>query len=345
MQFPRAQLADALLSALGEPAAPALQYGWPEGAETLRRWIAERLAARGAKVDAGDVIVTSGAQEAIAIAAQLALAPGDRVRVDSASYPAALDLFRGRGAHPAAGGGSHRACYLMPQIANPRGVGMTEEQRRAVLDERIAILEDDAYAELRFDGRPGRPLLADARNRVWHIGTFSKVLCPGLRVGWLVPPPRFKQRALRLKHDRDLQASSLGQEVLVRYLQRCDFDERLVKLRHFYRVRAHRLAQAVARHLPAWRFRYPEGGFSLWVETGEDLDDAHFLQHAIDLGVSFDPGRLFRPGGASRPLALRLCFSLEPAIRLEEGVRRLARAWHTVSTGKKKDLHSPTFGC
>jgi 2-aminoadipate transaminase len=300
MQFPRGALGAAFMRAIGEPAAGALQYGWPEGAEPLREWIAARLRARGADITAGDVIVTAGAQQAIAIAAELALDTGDRVRVSPASYPAALDLFRSRGAHPAAGGRDHQAAYVMPAVANPTGTSMSAEERTALLDEGIDIIEDDAYA--------------------------------------VVPPPRMRARALRLKRDRDLQASSLGQDVLVKYLERADFDARLVRLRRFYRARAYRLARAAARFLPQCRFSVPEGGFSLWLESDSHADDTQLLQRAVELGVSFDPGRLFRPNGASRPLALRLCFSLEPAVRLEQGIHRLAAAF-------PEDLHAPTFGC
>src|SRR5262249_26260443 len=163
---------------------------WPEGRAELREWIAARLCARGADVGPDDVIVTSGAQQAIAIAAQLALERGDEVGVDAETYPAALDLFRTRGGRPRARwGGATPLFYAMPAIGNPRSRPMGPTARGALLLGALQIIEDDAYAELRFDGRTPRPLLADGRARVWHVGSFSKTLCPGLRVGWLVPPP------------------------------------------------------------------------------------------------------------------------------------------------------------
>src|SRR5688500_137365 len=134
---------------------------------------------------------------------------------------------------------------------------MGPELRQRLLAGSRRIIEDDAYGELHFEGPPGRPLLADAPQRVLHVGTLSKTLCPGLRVGWLVVPARLRRRALRLKHDSDLQPSSLAQEVVDAYLGRTDFDRRLVTLRRFYRRRAHRLCQALRRHLPRWRFDPP----------------------------------------------------------------------------------------
>lgn len=326
-QFPRQALARAFLGAITAPGAPALQYGWPEGSERLRRWIAQRLVRRGARVSANEVVITNGAQQAIALAAQLLCRPGTRVGVDPETYPAALDLFRTRGAVPTAGAAAVR--YAMPAVTNPRGQTLGEPERRRLL-EASAIIEDEAYAELRFAGPPPPPLLARNRDRVWHVGTFSKVLCPGLRVGWLVAPPRYRERVLRAKHDADLQANSLAQAVLEDFLERDDFDERLVALRRFYARRAARLTQAVRRHLPGWKLEEPEGGFALWVEPERDFEEVQFLEHAVRAGVSFDPGSEFRPDAASHPPALRLCFSAVPRLAdLEEGVRRLARAWAT----------------
>lgn len=338
-QFPRRALATAFLRTIGDPSA--LQYGWPEGHARLRAFIAARLAARGADIDADEVVVTSGAQQAIVIATQAIVGPGGRIATDEESYPAALDAFRTLGAIPVAGldAPSTTAAYVMPAIANPRGRALDRAARGRLIASRRALLEDDAYAELRFDGAPPAPLVTEARGRVFHIGTFSKTLCPGLRVGWLVAPRRYQRRVLRAKRDQDLQSSTLAQAILVEALglgadgddaaiARAveSFDARLERLRRFYRRRAERLVRALRRHLPSWRVAMPEGGFSVWVDSDDALDDVTLLRAAVDEGVAFDPGRLFRPSRTPAPLALRLCFSAEPPDRLEEGVRRLARA-------------------
>jgi 2-aminoadipate transaminase len=326
--FPRGALGRAFVRAMREPLASALQYAWPEGREQLRAWIAARLRGRGADVSLEDVIVTSGAQQAIAIAAQLCFRRGDLVGVDSETYPAALDLFRTRGGvvrrswH-----GDVRCFYAMPAIGNPRSRPMAKIDRRALLSREVHVLEDDAYAELRFDGSVAPPLLAERRARVWHIGSFSKTLCPGLRVGWLVPPPAWRDRATEVKHASDLQASSLGQAILELFLERDDFDARLRRARRFYYARAARLLRAVRRHLPSWRCDEPEGGFALFLETGEPGDDRALLETATRHGVSFDPGCIFRADNGSMPLAVRLCFSCVGAHDLDEGARRLMRAW------------------
>jgi 2-aminoadipate transaminase len=315
--FPRRMLARSFEAAVR---SPALQYGWPEGSEALRRFVSKRLQMRGAAVEPGDVIVTSGAQQAIAIAASLATAGGGAISVGETSYPGALDLFRSRGFTPRPDGGAAR--YAMPALHNPTGLA---QPRPPLLGEGVPLLEDDAYAELRFDGRFPRPLVADAPERVWHVGTFSKTLCPGLRVGWLVPPRRWFRRSLRLKRDGDLQAGGLAQAVLERYLSQTDWDARLARVRRHYARRADHLMEALRRRLPSWRFVEPEGGFSVWVQPDGDGDDAALLALSVGEGVGFDPGRSFRarPG----PLALRLCFSSVDEREIDEGIQRLARAW------------------
>jgi 2-aminoadipate transaminase len=344
--FPRSRLARAFVSAMGRSGAPGLQYGWAEGSPRLRAFFAERLVQRGARITADDVIVTSGAQQAIAIALQLIMPRGGRVAVDEDTYPALLDLLRARGLRAVPNLTAATSAYAMPAISNPSGQGATRARRRALVEGGAMIIEDDAYADLRFAGPPPPSLLAEAPERVFHVGTLSKILCPGLRIGWLVPPPAFRARALALKQGSDLQASSLGQAVVEEYLNgsgagrdpslagkgRLDFEARLVRLRTFYRRRAETLAAAIRRHLPSWRFSFPEGGFAIWASTEERLDEARFLAAALHEGVSFDPGSQFRSSDATddRPTALRLCFSFVGLAQMDEGMRRLARAFGRV---------------
>ncbi|AKT39513.1 PLP-dependent aminotransferase family protein [Chondromyces crocatus] len=329
--FPRRALMASFQRVMMDPSGAALQYGWPEGSEGLRGWIAERLRRRGADVSASDVIITSGAQQALAVASQVLFQRGDRVGCEPESYPGALDLFGTRGVLPVVGHDDVRALYVMPAVSNPHGRAMTTTDRRRWLDHahaaQLPLLEDDAYAELRFDGPPHRPLLADARHLVWHIGTLSKTLCPGLRVGWLVAPPVMYRRALEAKQALDLQANSLALALLEDFLGRHDYDALVARARRFYHRRALHLAATLSRRLPSFRFTAPEGGFTLWAETDCDGDDRDLLEFALQHGVSFDPGRSFRVDLRSSRIALRLSFATESSARQDEGVARLARAW------------------
>jgi 2-aminoadipate transaminase len=336
--FPRAVLSRAFLRAIER--SDGLQYGWPEGNRGLRAWVAERLRDRGAFVADDEVIVTSGAQQAIAIATQVLRQRGKTIEVDAESYPAAIDLFRARGLRlvEARGpiGDAVTAAYVMPGVTNPRGHGMSDERRRGLLSRGGALIVDEAYAELRFDGKIERPLLADARDRTFHIGTVSKTLAPGLRVGWLVPPRRDLDAALAAKRDLDLQAPSLAQAILEEYLARDDFDARLVRARRFYRRRAERFVRALRRAFPTFRIEDPEGGFCVWVETDEDGDDTALLSIATDHGVSFDPGRLFRHDERSSPIAMRLCYSATAIPELETAVSRLERAFRAFNASRSR---------
>jgi 2-aminoadipate transaminase len=337
-QFPRRALVRALTDVALQPAPEALQYGWPEGSQGLRTLIADHLRSRGAEADPEHIIITSGAQQALTIATQLLCPRGSRILTDPESYPGALDLFRSRGVTPVPLGDtlSEGACavYAMPAVGNPRGVAMSERMQSDLLASGLPVIEDDAYGDLLFAGPGPRPLFAQAPDRVFYIGTFSKTLAPGLRVGWLVPPERFLEQALRGKRDADLQANGLGQAIVERYLREGDFSRRLEGLRTFYRRRAKRLAAAVQRELPDWRFGFPAGGFALWLEA--DVPDCPggeigLLRAAVEAGVSFDPGSLFRPDRSPQPLALRLCFSALDPDELEQGAERLARAWRSLA--------------
>ena len=183
--FPRKRLTDAFMTAMRDPTCAALQYDWPEGQGCLREWVAQRLRQRGARVDRSDVIITAGAQQGIALAAHHLLPAGARVRVAAETYPAALDLFRRRNAELRIDDEAADCVYFMDGIGNPHGLVPDARQRAHVVAEGLPLIVDEAYAELSFDGSRLRPLIADAPDRVWHIGTLSKTLCPGLRIGWL----------------------------------------------------------------------------------------------------------------------------------------------------------------
>lgn len=346
--FPRRELTTSFLRALHMRDVPALQYAWPEGFPALREQIAARLARRGARVEASEIIVTSGAQQAITIAAQLVLRRGAAIGVDPESYPSALDAFRTSRLVPTTSDRA-RVLYRMPAVSNPSGATMGDAERRAALARARFIIEDDAYGDLRFRAAPPAPLLAAARARILYVGTFSKTLGPGLRVGFLIVPPALHARALRRKADDDLQTNSLSQAIVEGYLAHNDFDAFLQKLQRHYRRRAERLMTAVKRHLPAWSFTPPSGGFGLWLSANARVDQGAFLRRSLAAGVSFDPGSRFLTdaGAQDRPTTLRLCFSSVPETAIEEGVRRLARAWEGARRRRRaaprpRERHRPT---
>ena len=291
----------------------ALQYGWPEGTEQVRGWIVARLAARGATIDPDRVIITAGAQQALSIAGTLLA--GRSIAVGDATYPGALDAFRRAGAVPEPHAGD--VAYVMSGVANPIGRALPIEPAPRI------IIADEAYTELRFDGRTPRPLVADAPG-TWHVGTISKTLAPGLRVGWLIPPAEHHAEALEIKAATDLQTASITQAALGRMLQSLDYDGLVARARAEYARRADALVAALRAHVQV-TFEEPEGGFSIWATTDLAGDELAFLRTALAEGVMVDPGSLFQvtPG---ETIAMRLSFSNAPPERIDEAARRLGRA-------------------
>jgi 2-aminoadipate transaminase len=329
--FPRVAMHTAMAKVMRDPSLRGLQYGWPEGDGVLRAWIASRLSTALRRIDASDVIVTAGAQQAIALATEALTKDGSTVGVEPATYPAALELFRTRGLvltdAPRAD-----VFYLMPEVGNPAGLPIDSYFAARVRERSAPVIADDAYAELRFDG-----IWSNASGffpSVWRVGTFAKTLCPGLRIGYIVPPPEHRAMVLRLKHGADLQASGLSQAILVELLRRFDYDAHMRLTRLVYARRADALVTALRRHLPSWRFVEPDGGFSIFVDTGVRGDDVGFLEVASAHGVSFDPGRIFRVQ-PHETIELRVCFSGADEELLEEGARRLARAWRAFTAGSR----------
>jgi 2-aminoadipate transaminase len=335
--FPKRQLTQAFISALQSNGATALQYGWPEGSLELRQWIARELCGRGATVTAERIIITSGAQQAIQIAVA-SVSNRARIAVEAASYPGALEIFRAAQAQLVPLTEPAGLYYVMPSVSNPRGSRMPDAERSLLLARASLskgyVIEDDAYEGTCFSGARQVPLLADAPERVFHVGTFSKTLCPGLRIGWLVPPPKLAKRALRHKQASDLQANGLAQALVLEYLQSGHFPKLQKRARAHYRRKLDRLLDAVRRELPQFRFEVPIGGFSLWLESERDGEDTELLEAAVQEGASFDLGRQFCHARA-RKLCIRLCFSAVPAADIEAGVSRIARALrHARSLGR-----------
>lgn len=335
--FPRQDLSDAFVRALHRPAA-ALQYGWPEGELELRHWVAARLRAAGADLQAKDVVITSGAQQAISLTARALFSPAMMIGLTGESYPGAIDMFRAWGLNIVPWQRAASGFYVMPTVANPGGQAMASDVRAELLRraevEGATIIEDDAYGDTRFSDTRTRPLIADAPERVVHVGTLSKVLCPGVRIGWLATRHPGFSSILAEKQQADLQAPSLNQHIVAEYLSDGRFERHIARVRRVYEQKARLLERAVRRSLPMFRLRAPQGGFSLWLEHEDEqtpVSDMTLLAAAIRHGVSFDPGRSFRIRESQR-LALRLCYGSVPEGDIDEGVERLAEALDYVRT-------------
>jgi DNA-binding transcriptional MocR family regulator len=326
----------------------------PMGLPALRQAIATHLSRSGLPTAPEQVLVTSGAQQAITLAGALLLSPGDAVVIENPTYLGAIDILTSRGARlvpvPVGDQGaridvlreiarrvSPRLLYLMPTFQNPTGALMPERDRRAIArlsqELSIPVLEDNTLADLSLGPEPPPPIAAFAPGApILTVGSLSKLFWGGLRVGWIRASEEILTRLARLKIIADLGGSILSQLAAVKLLARAD---RVVQSRRLQvRERFDRLTGLLARQLPGWKWMRPSGGLSLWVKLPRG-DANEFAQIALRHGVSVVPGPLASPDGSFGD-HLRLPFVLDKA-DMEEGVARLERAWAAYSPGSRRE--------
>jgi DNA-binding transcriptional MocR family regulator len=325
--LPRSAFVDASLALAAEPEGHGC---WPAGLPVLREAIARRLSAQGLPTEPDEVLVTTGAQQAIHLVAQLALRPGDAVAVEPVTYLGALDVFAAAGVRalplpcPMR---DVRLAYVMAGFNNPTGEVMDVPARERLLqnaaEHGVLVVDDQAVAETWFGSPLPPPLGAMADpGRVVTIGSVSKIIWGGLRVGWLRAARSIIDPLVRLKGLSDLGSSVPSQLVAADLVDRLD-EFRAARLPEIRR-RRDALIEELHGALPAWRFAVPEGGLALWVDIGEDA--ASFASVAAAHGVGVLAGTA-SSADRSHTTHLRLGYGLAPE-RLAEGVSRLASAWH-----------------
>ncbi len=342
--FPSEQLESAFQTVIGDNASEALQYTWSEGCERLREQISEQMAARGVKVSPRQIIVTSGAQQGLDLLAKLFIRNGDPLALESPTYVPAIQVFElyapqfvpvarcAEGLDLAALGTvvaqrQPRMLYVIPAGHNPTGGVLNASQRADLLKimsgSSTALIEDAAYADIQYD-QPQPPLacVGDA-GRVFFLGSFSKVLSPGLRIGWIAGPSDMMQQLALIKQASDLQTSTLNQLVLSKYFEDHTLADQVARCVPFYRERRDAMLKALREHFPAEaRWSVPAAGFSFWIELPEGINTEPLLTQAVVKGVAFEPGRPFFPL-LPRENFLRLSFSNQTPQKIKEGIARL----------------------
>ena len=345
---------DAVLS--NNPGA-VLQYGATEGWGPLREQISHFMAGKGASVTPEGLIVTTGSQQALDLIGKTMISPGDKVIVEAPTFLATIQCFRLYGAHligaPIDANGvdvdrleqliaehKPKLVYLIPTFGNPSGATLSLERRLRVLElaarTRTLVVEDDPYGELYFDRAPPPSLLAlsaqvsGSRDYLVHCGSLSKILSPGLRVGWMIAPPELLARATMCKQFSDAHTSNLTQAIGAHYLTLGRLDAALGVVRSTYAQRARVMAASLQRTLgSAIAFDAPQGGMFFWARlTGADggpANAAEFAKRAIDRLVAFVPGAPFYAHDADAA-TLRLSFATADVAKIEEGVARLGAA-------------------
>jgi 2-aminoadipate transaminase len=327
--------------------ADILLYGEVRGYRPLRDLIAARMAARGAHVDPADVLITNGAQQGIDLVARVFIDPGDIVLTEAPTFMDALRVFRSHDAEPVGVPvddeglrvdalaalldrlpTAPKFLYTVPTYQNPMGVTLSPARRQALIDlarERgLVIVEDDPYGELSFDGPP-QPTLKALDPEVIFLGTFSKVLAPGLRVGWVASSPRLREAFFNVKEGTDIH----NERVMTRAVYHAAtgfLDDHVAATREIYRRRRDAMLEALAEFMPPdVEWTTPRGGFFLWVTLPEGYDTDEMLPDATDRGVIFLPSSWFYPD-RSWTRSMRLNFSSQPEARIVEAMRTLAEA-------------------
>jgi GntR family transcriptional regulator/MocR family aminotransferase len=327
----------------------ALEYGDRRGYAPLRNTIAHVLASQGLQTSAEHILITAGSQQALALVVQMLLKPGDVILVESPTYGGALDLFRALGFkivglptdergmqveklekllqqhHP-------QLIYTMPNFQNPTGACLSSSRRRrliALADRyNVPILEDDFVGDLRYDGRAQPALKAlDPGGRVIYASTFSKMLMPGLRMGFVVAEGPVHDHLVGYKRVNDLATSNLIQRALEAYVTVGRYRAHLRRSCRLYRKRRDAMLGAIARHLPAGtRVNPPQGGLFVWPQLPETLSSGELLPLACKQGVAFAPGDGFFPNRSDGEHTMRLNFAAQPPEAIKDGIERLGKA-------------------
>lgn len=354
--FPAQELAGALEAVLRKKPGAALQYGITEGFLPLREWVADRLRGRGIPATAESVMVVSGSQQGIDLVARVLLDPGDTVLVENPSYLAALQAFAAYEVEVVALPGDadglrtelleeavrdHRPAllYVVPEFQNPRGTTLAPHRRHelAVVAARhgVPVLEDDPYGALRFRGTPSTPLAALADGLTFHLGTFSKTLAPGLRLGWVHGPRPLMRTMTIAKQACDLHTATLTQHAVVELLGSFDYEAHLGRIRAEYGRRCEAMLRTLERTMPpGTRWSTPDGGLFLWLELPPGLRDDEVFRAAIEHSVAVVPGSGFFVGPPEHG-HVRLNFSNQSVANIELGMTRLGQTLHELQAASR----------
>lgn len=342
--FPAEALRAAFDAVLAAEPAQALQYSTTEGHPPLRAWIAARETASGVPTSAEQVLIVSGSQQALDLIGKAMVDEGSPLLVESPTYLGALQAFAPFGpvfrALPADDAGlqpqaidaglAHgaRLAYVMPNFQNPTGTTLGLERRRTLAEAArrhdLWLLEDDPYGELWYRQAPPPSLRRIAPERTLRIGSFSKVLAPGLRLGYVVGPRPAIDLLARLKQATDLHTATLTQHAVARVLRDGVLDEHLPRVRRLYAGHAESMLGALRAHMPEGvRWTEPEGGMFVWLTAPAHIDTLRLLDRALAAGVAFVPGAPFYAVDPRRH-TLRLSFVTVPAAAIDRGVAILA---------------------
>jgi 2-aminoadipate transaminase len=350
--FPPATFAAVAQRIARESCAKALQYGPTEGLPETRECIVDVMGSEGMKVDPDDLIVTTGGQQVIDLVTKTLIDPGDVIVAEAPTYPGAVptfssyqadvvqidldadgmrvDLLEERLDRLERDGRRPKFIYTVPSFQNPAGVTMSLERRRRLVEvaseREILVLEDNPYGLLRYEGQPLPTLWAlDGGVYVMYLGTFSKILSPGIRLGWVVAPPPVLEKINLGKQAADLCTSTLSQLMVQAYFEEARWRDYVESLTEIYRARRDTMLDALAEFFPPEaEWTRPAGGLFIWATLPDFIDTTDLLARALRDNVAFVPGEAAYLDGRGRN-AMRLNFSASDEESIREGIRRIGK--------------------
>jgi len=347
--LPPEDINDVMRSVMEKGMAEAFQYGETEGRDELKRELAVIMGQEGIDADPEHVLVTTGSQQALDLLARILIDSGDDIIIEGPTYLGALAAFRPAGPRmttmhldteglPVADlervldewrGPAPKFVYVVPNFHNPAGVTMSAERRErllAVAEERdLLIIEDNPYGLLRFEGKSVPPMASSGSRHVVYLGTLSKIVSPGIRVGWAYGPPPIIDRLATLKQGADLCSSALNQMFAEEYIRLGYWEKNLEVLKRVYLSRRNAMLSALEKNFPEGsRWTRPEGGLFIWVTLPEFLDTEKMLPLAINQKVAYVPGTAFYADGTGAN-QMRLNFSYANEELIAEGIKRLGK--------------------
>ena len=328
----------------------ALQYGGGQGDLRLREQIQEIMGLDGVHGSVDDIMITTGSQHALELLADLFLDAGDVVLVEAPSYVGAVGIFRHKEAHiehvftdedgisPEAlaetadrmteAGKKVKLLYLVPNFANPSGVTLSAERRQRVLqvcqERGILIIEDNPYGLLYFENQPPKALRAFDPEGVVYLGSFSKILSPGLRVGYVLAPPAIREKLVLANESAILSPATFAQMLVSEYLSIADWKGQINTYRKLYQEKRDAALEALEQYLPRIQTTKPNGGFFLWLTLPEGLNSKEMLPLAVNELVAYTPGTAFYGDGRGAN-NIRVCFSHPTAENVKVGIKRLSK--------------------
>jgi len=343
--FPVEEMKAVAVDTLTESGYKTMQYGTTEGLVPLRNLIVDLMDKRSVKTGVGNIVITTGSQQGLNLTGKVFINPGDKIACESPTYLAAISAFkpykpefcevdmdeegmRMDALEALLSKEKIKIIYTIPDFQNPTGRTMTVERRKEML--RLAtkydvlIIEDSPYGELAFDGDPMPPIKSfDTEDRVVYLSTFSKIVCPGFRTGWICASEEILNKYITLKQGLDLHTNQFSQYMIEKYFTTYDVDAQVDKIIEMYKAKRDAMITAIEEHFPKEiNYSKPAGGMFVWAELPEGMDTKEIFTKAVERKVAYVPGGSFYPN-KSMDNTLRLNFSNMEIDKIKVGIKIL----------------------